>query len=60
MDYLPPFVVHGTFRLTDREIEDRAIDYQRLIEGLREGRVTAAKTAGLQRINADLDSRSEG
>jgi glutathione-regulated potassium-efflux system ancillary protein KefG len=60
MEYLPPFVVHGTFRLTDREIEDRAGDYRRLIAGLRDGLVTAANTVGLPRINADLDSLLEG
>lgn len=56
MDYLPPFVIHGTFRLTDLEIDDRAVDYRRLIEGLRDGRIIAANTVGLQRINVDLDS----
>lgn len=59
MKYLPPFVVHGTFRLSEGEIEGHAKDYRRLIEGLRDGRVPAAKTAGLTRINSDLDALLE-
>jgi glutathione-regulated potassium-efflux system ancillary protein KefG len=60
MDFLPPFVVHGTFSLTAREIDDHAADYRRLVEALRDGRVTAAGTAGMQRLNADIDALLEG
>ena len=60
MDFLPPFVVHGTFRLTVPEIEDHALDYRRLLESLRDGRVRADSVAGLQRINIDLDRLLEG
>jgi len=56
MDFLPPFVVHGSFRLTASEIEDHAGDYRRLLEALRDGRVTADSVAGLQRLNTDLDA----
>jgi glutathione-regulated potassium-efflux system ancillary protein KefG len=55
MDFLPPFVVHGTFRLTAPEIDDHAADYRRLVEALRDGRVRANGVAGLQRLNTDLD-----
>jgi glutathione-regulated potassium-efflux system ancillary protein KefG len=54
MDFLPPFVVHGTFRLTASEIEDHAVDYRRLVEALRDGRVRADGVAGLRRLNSDL------
>lgn len=56
MDFLPPFVVHGTFRLTASEIEDHAVDYRRLVEALRDGRVRADGVAGLRRLNSDLDA----
>ena len=56
MDFLPPFVVHGTFRLTVPEIENHALDYRRLLEALRDGRVRANGVAGLQRLNTDLDA----
>ncbi len=56
MNFLPPFVVHGTFRLTAPEIEDHALDYRRLLESLRDGRVRADSVAGLQRLNTDVDA----
>jgi len=56
MDFLPPFVVHGTFKLTASEIEDHAVDYRRLVEALRDGRVRADGVAGLRRLNSDLDA----
>ena len=56
MEYLPPFVVHGTHALTSDGIDREAADYRRLLEALRDGRVTAARAAGLHRINADLDA----
>jgi glutathione-regulated potassium-efflux system ancillary protein KefG len=56
MDFLPPFVVHGTFRLTASEIEDHAVDYRRLVEALRDGRVRADGVAGLRRLNSDVDA----
>ena len=56
MNYLSPFVVHGTLGLTESEIEGHAIDYRRLVEGLRDGRVEPERITGLPRINADLDA----
>ena len=56
MKYLPPFVVHGTHALTRDGIDREAADYRRLLEALRDGRVPAARAAGLHRINADLDA----
>ncbi len=56
MDYLPPFVVHGTHALTREGIDREAAEYRRLLEGLRDGRVTVKRAAGLDRINADLDA----
>jgi glutathione-regulated potassium-efflux system ancillary protein KefG len=56
MDYLPPFVVHGTHALTREGIDREAAEYRRLLEGLQDGRVTVKRAAGLDRINADLDA----
>lgn len=56
MGFLPPFVIHGTFRLTVSEIEEHALDYRRLLEGLRDGRVKVDGLAGVQRLNTDLDA----
>lgn len=56
MAYLPPFVVHGTHALGEDAIDRHAADYRRLLEGLRDGRVTADRVEGLDRLNADLDA----
>ena len=37
MDYLPPFLVHGTHGMVDDEIGRHARDYRRVLEKLRDG-----------------------
>ena len=54
MVYLPPFVIHGTHALGEDDIDRHAKDYRRLLEGFRDGRVSADRAEGLNRINADL------
>ncbi len=55
MTFLPPFVVHGTVRLTDgAAIERQAGEYARVLAGLRDGRIGAAALEQLARINSDL------
>lgn len=56
MEFLPPFVVHGTQGMTHDELLAHAADYRRLLEALRDGRIDAAAAAGLPRINSDLDA----
>ncbi|MEQ1503436.1 MAG: NAD(P)H-dependent oxidoreductase [Myxococcota bacterium] len=46
IEYLPPFVVHGTHRLEDAAIASAAADYRRRIELLREAAGAARPTAG--------------
>jgi len=55
MDYLPPFVVHGTHRLRDAEIDAHATDYRRVIAALRDGTLDLERARRLPRLNADLD-----
>jgi glutathione-regulated potassium-efflux system ancillary protein KefG len=55
MDYLPPFVVHGTHRMTDVEIARHADDYRRVICALRDGRIDFAAARRHDRINRRLD-----
>ena len=55
MHFLPPFVVHGTHRLTTPEIERHAADYRRTIEALRDGRLDLAAARDHPRINARLN-----
>lgn len=49
---LPPFVVHGTHRLSDAEINTAATAYRDLIGALRDGSVDPAAVAHLPNLNA--------
>jgi len=60
MEYLPPFVVHGTHRLADANITRYASDYRRVLEALRDGRLDLAAVRRLPRLNADLDEVTGG
>jgi len=55
MDYLPPFVVHGTHLLSEAAIARHGRDYARALEALRDGRLDLDVVAGLPRLNSDLD-----
>lgn len=55
LEWLPPFVVHGTHALGAPEIAGAARDYRRLVEALRDGSLDLAGARALARINADLD-----
>jgi glutathione-regulated potassium-efflux system ancillary protein KefG len=55
MEYLPPFVVHGTHRLAASDIDRHVAEYRRTLEALRDGRIDLDAVTGLPRLNADLD-----
>ena len=56
MDYLPPFVVHGTHSLGAAEIDRHAADYRRTVEALRDGLFDVDAARGWSRLNRDLDA----
>lgn len=56
MDYLPPFVVHGTHGMELPEIETHARDYRRALEALRDGALDLEAARAQARLNVDLDS----
>jgi glutathione-regulated potassium-efflux system ancillary protein KefG len=60
MEYLPPFVAHGTHRMTPEEMKAYGADYCRLLEALRDGRIDLEQIRGAGRINADLDTVIRG
>lgn len=62
VEYLPPFVVHGTHGMTAEEVRSHADDYRRLVEALREERVKLDGLEDLPRINWKLNEllRGEG
>jgi glutathione-regulated potassium-efflux system ancillary protein KefG len=55
MEYLPPFVVHGTHRMEEPEIAAAARDYWRVIEALRDDRLDLEAARQHALINAQLD-----
>jgi glutathione-regulated potassium-efflux system ancillary protein KefG len=56
MEYLPPFAVHGTHKLSDDEISAHAKDYRRVLEALRDGRLDPATCQDLRRLNSNVDA----
>ncbi|MBC8318949.1 MAG: NAD(P)H-dependent oxidoreductase [Desulfobulbaceae bacterium] len=56
MDFLPPFVVHGTRNITLQEITSYGEDYQKMIVSLRDGKVNFKVAWSHQRLNSDLES----
>ena len=54
MDYLPPFVVHGTHSLGAAEIARHAADYRRTVTALRDGTIDLDAARRLDRLNSDL------
>jgi glutathione-regulated potassium-efflux system ancillary protein KefG len=56
MDYLPPFVVHGTHEITDRGMQQHAQDYGRAVMALRDGMVDFEAASSFPRLNSDLDA----
>jgi glutathione-regulated potassium-efflux system ancillary protein KefG len=55
MDYLPPFVVHGTHTLTESEIARHAEDYRAILTALRDNRVDLEAAGKFPRLNSRLD-----
>lgn len=56
MEYLPPFVVHGTHGMTPAETHEHSRDYRRALEALRDGRLDLRAAHRIGRLNEDLDT----
>jgi glutathione-regulated potassium-efflux system ancillary protein KefG len=56
MEYLPPFVIHGTHEMTETAIQAHAQDYRRALEALRDGRIDLDAVRSHPRLNHDLDA----
>ena len=54
MDYLPPFVVHGTHSLSEVEIRAHAEDYSATIQALRDGTLNLDAARNWPRLNERL------
>lgn len=56
MEFLPPFVVHGTHRMTPDEMKAHAKDLRHFLEGLRDGKADLEAAREFPRINWDLEA----
>ena len=56
MQFLPPFVVHETYRLGDAALAAHGAGYAALLAALRDERIVLAAARGQARINADLSA----
>jgi glutathione-regulated potassium-efflux system ancillary protein KefG len=56
MDYLPPFVVHGTYQMTETAIQGHAADYRRALEAIRDDRIDLSALRSHSRLNDRLDA----
>jgi len=56
MEYLSPFVVHGTHTITREEIAAHGEDYLKIITAIRDGTLDLEAAAHLPRLNTDTES----
>ena len=56
MEYLPPFVIHGTHEMTETAIQEHARDYRRALEAFRDDRINLDAVRSHPRLNYDLDA----
>jgi len=56
MDWLPPFVVHGTHGMEPDEIARHAAAWRRTVAALHDGRLDLERARAQTRLNADLDA----
>lgn len=54
MEYLPPYVLHGTHALDDDAIERLAAEYRNVVEALRDGRADLDAVRASRYFNHDL------
>jgi glutathione-regulated potassium-efflux system ancillary protein KefG len=60
MEFLPPFVVHGTHSLSAPGILRHAEDYRRTLVALRDGTLDLERARHLPRLNSDLEAILSG
>ena len=56
MEYVPPFVVHGTLGMSPAEVAGHAADWRRTVEALRDGRMDVGRAREARRLNLDLEA----
>ena len=56
MLWIPPFVVHGSHRMTPQQAREQGASYRRLIEALRDDAVDLEAARALHCVSDDLDA----
>lgn len=56
LDYLPPFVVHGTHGMQSAQIASNAADYHRVLKALSEGSLNLAEARRRSILNEDVEA----
>ncbi len=56
MDYLPPFVIHGTHKITEEKIIKHGEDLRKFLTALRDNQIDFDAARGLSRLNSDIDN----
>lgn len=51
MTYLPPFVIHGTHRITEADVKTFASQYEKLLVAIRDDQISADVTQAIKYIN---------
>lgn len=60
VEWLPPFVVHGTHRMLPSRIDEHAVTYVRTLEALRDGLIQPAAVRDYPRLNAPPPAQPTG
>jgi glutathione-regulated potassium-efflux system ancillary protein KefG len=56
MEYWPPYVIHGTHRMNERDINAQAAQYASLLSALGEDKITSEQTGDIHYLNELLTS----
>lgn len=51
MEYLPPYVIHGSHTIKSKEINRQAENYKKLLMDLRDEKIDIAKTHLVEYLN---------
>jgi glutathione-regulated potassium-efflux system ancillary protein KefG len=51
MEYLPPFIVHGTHRITNENLEQHGKQYASILQALASGELTPEKYQAMEYLN---------
>ncbi len=60
MEFVPPYVIHGTHQMTDGDIAREVARYRELLSALHDDRVDFARASHHQTLNDALDRTHDG